>query len=159
MDSKKVAVIGGGATGFFAALSVKEHHPNHQVTLFEKTSKVLSKVKISGGGRCNVTHNCTDISKLCEAYPRGGKKLRSLFSQFNTTDTVDWFENRNVLLKTEKDGRMFPISDKSQTIIDCLVSETIRLKIDLQLGKSVEQMNQEGEGWKLQFKKFTNTTL
>ena len=152
MDSKKVAVIGGGAAGFFAALSVKEHHPNHQVTLFEKTSKVLSKVKISGGGRCNVTHNCTDISKLCEAYPRGGKKLRSLFSQFNTTDTVDWFENRNILLKTEKDGRMFPISDKSQTIIDCLVSETIRLKIDLQLGKSVEQMNQEGEGWKLQFK-------
>ncbi len=79
MDSKKVAVIGGGAAGFFASLSVKEHHPNHQVTLFEKTSKVLSKVKISGGGRCNVTHNCPDISKLCEAYPRGGKNSDPFF--------------------------------------------------------------------------------
>tara|TARA_B100000767_G_scaffold108743_1_gene104150 strand:- start:349 stop:1566 length:1218 start_codon:yes stop_codon:yes gene_type:complete len=152
MDSKKVAVIGGGAAGFFAALSAKEHHPNHQITLFEKTPKVLSKVKISGGGRCNVTHNCPDISRLCEAYPRGGKKLRSLFHQFNTTDTVEWFENRGVPLKTEKDGRMFPVSDESQSIIDCLVSETVRLKIDLQLGQSVERIQQKGKNWKLEFK-------
>jgi len=152
MDSKKVAVIGGGAAGFFASLSVKEHHPNHQVTLFEKTSKVLSKVKISGGGRCNVTHNCPDISKLCEAYPRGGKKLRSLFHQFNTTDTIEWFESRGVPLKAEKDGRMFPVSDESQSIIDCLVSETIRLKIVVELEHSVERIQKEGKNWKLEFK-------
>ena len=77
--NKKVAIIGGGAAGFFAALSAKHHHPGASVSLFEKTSKVLSKVKVSGGGRCNVTHNCTDISDLCDAYPRGGKKLKSLF--------------------------------------------------------------------------------
>ena len=152
MASKKVAVIGGGAAGFFAALSVKEHHPNHEVTLFEKTSKILSKVKISGGGRCNVTHNCSDISRLCEAYPRGGKKLRSLFHQFNTTDTIEWFESRGVPLKTEKDGRMFPVSDESQSIIDCLVSETRRLKIDLELEQSVERIQQEDKYWKLEFK-------
>jgi predicted Rossmann fold flavoprotein len=151
MEQKKIAVIGGGAAGFFAALSVKEHHPNHEVLLFEKTSKVLSKVKISGGGRCNVTHDCSDVAELCEAYPRGGKKLKSLFYQFNTTDTVNWFESRGVTLKTEKDGRMFPVSDQSQSIIDCLVSEMTRLKIDLQFGHRIERMQPKDEKWELQF--------
>ena len=102
MEIKKVAVIGGGAAGFFAAISVKENHPNHQVILFEKTSKVLSKVKVSGGGRCNLTHNCRDISNLCNAYPRGGKKLKSLFYQFSTNDTIDWFESTGSSIKNRK---------------------------------------------------------
>ena len=152
MEIKKVAIIGGGAAGFFAAISVKENHPNHQVILFEKTSKVLSKVKVSGGGRCNVTHNCTDISDLCDAYPRGGKKLKSLFYQFSTTDTIDWFETRGVPLKAEKDGRIFPVSNNSQSIIDCLIGEINRLKITLELGKTIENIEQEKIGWKLKFK-------
>ena len=151
MESKKIAVIGGGAAGFFAALSVKEHHPDHEVILFEKTSKVLSKVKVSGGGRCNVTHDCSDITTLCEAYPRGGKKLKSLFYQFNTTDTIAWFESRGVAIKTEKDGRMFPVSDQSQSIIDCLVTEMTRLKVALELGHSITKIEQEDQHWKLQF--------
>ena len=151
MESKKIGVIGGGAAGFFAALSVKEHHPDHEVILFEKTSKVLSKVKVSGGGRCNVTHACSDIATLCEAYPRGGKKLKSLFYQFNTTDTIAWFESRGVAIKTEKDGRMFPVSDQSQSIIDCLVTEMTRLKVALELGHSITKIEQEDQHWKLQF--------
>ena len=152
MESKKIAVIGGGAAGFFAAISVKEHHPDHEVTLFEKTSKVLSKVKVSGGGRCNLTHDCPDVATLCEAYPRGGKKLKSLFYQFNTTDTIAWFESRGVAVKTEKDGRMFPVSDQSQSIIDCLVTEMTDLKIILKLGHSIANIEQEASGWQLEFK-------
>ncbi len=152
MESKKVAVIGGGAAGFFAAISVKENHPNHEVILFEKTSKILSKVKVSGGGRCNVTHDCSDIPTLCEAYPRGGKKLKSLFYQFSITDTIAWFESRGVPLKTEKDGRMFPVSNDSQSIIDCLVNEMNRLNVTLKLGQSLENIEQELIGWKLNFK-------
>ena len=152
METKKVAVIGGGAAGFFASISVKENYPKHQVILFEKTSKVLSKVKVSGGGRCNVTHNCTDISDLCDAYPRGGKKLKSLFYQFSTSDTIDWFESRGVPLKTEKDGRIFPVSNNSQSIIDCLIDEINRLKVTLELGQTIENVEQDKIGWKLKFK-------
>ena len=152
MESKKVAVIGGGAAGFFAAISIKGHHPDHQVILFEKKSKVLSKVKVSGGGRCNVTHDCSDIPTLCEAYPRGGKKLKSIFYQFSTTDTVAWFESRGIPLKAEKDGRMFPVSNDSQTIIDCLIGEMTRMKVELQLGQNIEQIEQKATGWKLKFK-------
>lgn len=152
MEIKKVAVIGGGAAGFFAAISVKENHPTHQVILFEKTSKVLSKVKVSGGGRCNVTHNCSDISDLCNAYPRGGKKLKSLFYQFSTNDTIDWFESRGVPLKTEKDGRVFPVSNNSQSITDCLINEINRLNVKLELGQTIENIEQEKIGWKLKFK-------
>ena len=148
METKKVAVIGGGAAGFFAAISVKENHPSHQVILFEKSSKVLSKVRISGGGRCNVTHDCSDIPTLCEAYPRGGKKLKSLFYQFSKSDTVDWFESRGIPLKTEKDGRMFPKSNNSQSIIDCLESEIDRLKVDLKMGQAIERIEEDGMGWK-----------
>ena len=156
METKKVAVIGGGAAGFFAAISVKENHPSYQVILFEKTSKVLSKVRVSGGGRCNVTHDCSDIPTLCEAYPRGGKKLKSLFYQFSKSDTVDWFESRGIPLKTEIDGRMFPESNNSQSIIDCLESEIARLKVTLKLGQTIEQIEQDGIGWKLNFKDQSN---
>ena len=110
----KVAVIGGGAAGFFAALSAAEHHPLAHVVLFEKTAKLLSKVKISGGGRCNVTHHCFSPSALSKHYPRGGKQLKKAFGTFQASDTVAWFESRGVALKTEGDGRMFPVTDSNQ---------------------------------------------
>ena len=152
MEFKKVAVIGGGAAGFFAAISVKENHPSHQVILFEKTSKVLSKVRISGGGRCNVTHDCSDIPTLCDAYPRGGKKLKSIFYQFNINDTVDWFKTRGIPLKTETDGRMFPVTDNSQSIIDCLESEIKHLNVTLKFGQTIKNIEQDEKEWKLNFK-------
>src|SRR5580700_9064991 len=101
----EIAVIGGGAAGFFAAISCKTHHPDSRVTIYEKSDKLLAKVKISGGGRCNVTHACFTNSQLVKFYPRGGKELKKAFEQFNTTDTVNWFESRGVKLKTEPDGR------------------------------------------------------
>lgn len=151
-EIKKVAVIGGGAAGFFAALSVAEHHPSAHITLYEKSSKVLSKVKISGGGRCNVTHNCTDINTLIQAYPRGGKQLKSIFHAFQPKDTIAWFNARGVALKTEKDGRMFPITDDSQTIIDCLETACNKLGIQRQLNSGVEKISPQGEQWILEFK-------
>ena len=151
-EIKKVAVIGGGAAGFFAALSVAEHHPNAQITLYEKSSKVLSKVKISGGGRCNVTHNCTDINTLIQAYPRGGKQLKSIFHSFQPKDTIAWFNARGVTLKTETDGRMFPLTDNSQTIIDCLETACDKLGIQRQLNAGVEKLSPQEEQWILEFK-------
>jgi predicted Rossmann fold flavoprotein len=149
---KKVAVIGGGAAGFFAALSAAEHHPTAQITLYEKSSKVLSKVKISGGGRCNVTHNCTDIPILIQAYPRGGKQLKSIFHTFQPKDTIAWFNARGVTLKTETDGRMFPITDDSQTIINCLEAACDKLGIQRQLNAGVEKISPQEGQWTLEFK-------
>ncbi len=119
----KVAVIGAGAAGFFAAINVKENYPKAQVVILEKTNKILSKVKISGGGRCNVTTGLTDIHEISKSYPRGQKFMRSALYQFNPKDIRTWFENRGVTLKVESDGRVFPTSNKSQTIIDCFLSE------------------------------------
>lgn len=150
---KKIAVIGGGAAGFFAALSAKYHHPEVAVSLFEKTSKVLSKVKVSGGGRCNVTNATTDIPTLCKAYPRGGKQLRNLFYRFNTTDTQAWFESRGVALKTEADGRVFPVSNESQSIIDCLLNEAENLGIDIVYQAAVANLKKIEDSWSLWFLK------
>jgi predicted Rossmann fold flavoprotein len=136
----KVAVIGGGAAGFFAALSAAEHHPSAQVVLFEKTAKLLSKVKISGGGRCNVTHHCFSPSALSKHYPRGGKQLKKAFGTFQASDTVAWFESRGVALKTEGDGRMFPVTDSSQTIVDCLIREADRHGIEVRLQSPVREL-------------------
>jgi predicted Rossmann fold flavoprotein len=138
----RVAVIGGGAAGFFAAISAKENHPNAHVVILEKSQKVLSKVKISGGGRCNVTNGTTSISELSKGYPRGEKQLKKAFSQFSTVDTWKWFEARDVELYTQPDNRVFPKSDNSQTIIDCLWKETKRLGIDVQLGIGVQSIAQ-----------------
>lgn len=121
MAGKSVAVIGGGAAGFFAAISCAETNPDHQVTIFEKSPKLLSKVKISGGGRCNVTNGCTDARQLISYYPRGGKQLLGPLTRFGTADTMAWFEQRGVKLKIEDDSRVFPVTDSSQTIIDCLL--------------------------------------
>ena len=104
----KIAVIGGGAAGFFAAISAKENYPESEVIILEKTHKLLSKVRISGGGRCNVTHQCFDNKLLAANYPRGNKELLSCFHQFNAADTIEWFSQRNIKLKAEPDGRMFP---------------------------------------------------
>lgn len=137
---KNIAVIGGGAAGFFAALSAAQHHPHAGVTLFEKSSKLLAKVKVSGGGRCNVTHACWNPKALSEHYPRGGKFLRRAFERFQVTDTVQWFSQRGVQLKTEQDGRMFPVTDASQTIIDCLLNEAERSGIRIVLGAPVRRI-------------------
>lgn len=136
----KVGIIGGGAAGFFAAIAVKENHPNAEVVILEKTKKVLSKVKISGGGRCNVTNACQSISLLSLAYPRGGKKLKKAFKVFSTGDTIDWFEQRNVPLVTQEDQCIFPKSQDSQSVIDCFLGACQRLSIDIELSSSVESI-------------------
>lgn len=119
----RVIVVGGGAAGFFAALSAKRHHPGAEVLLLEKSDKLLAKVRISGGGRCNVTHHCLQPRKLAAHYPRGERFLRTAFAHFSVPDTRAWFAARGVELKTEADGRMFPVSDDSGTIVRCLMDE------------------------------------
>lgn len=148
-----VVVIGGGAAGFFAAISAKLHHPDLKVAIVEKTAKVLGKVKISGGGRCNVTHHCFDVKKLCSYYPRGEKELRSVFKQFAVKDTIEWYSDRGVELKTESDGRMFPTTDDSQTIIDCLLAETKRLGIEIIKQTTVDLIEKKEIGFLLKTNK------
>lgn len=127
----RIAVIGGGAAGFFAALSAKEHHAKAEVTIYEKSDKLLGKVKVSGGGRCNVTHSCFKVGDLAKFYPRGGKQIKKSFGIFNTNHTVAWFKDRNIELKTEADNRMFPASNKSITIINCFLDEAHRLGVTI----------------------------
>ena len=128
---KQVIVIGGGASGFFAAINCAIKHPTYTITILEKTTKLLSKVKVSGGGRCNVTHNCFENSELVKNYPRGNKELQQVFSKFNVQDTLAWFKQQGIEIKSEEDGRMFPISDDSQTIIDCFLQLTKKLNINI----------------------------
>ena len=148
----KVAIIGGGAAGFFAAFSVKEHHPQAKVIIFEKSDKLLSKVKISGGGRCNVTNACFHPSQLSKFYPRGEKQLKKAFSVFQPKDTVDWFANRGVELKAEADNRMFPVSDDSQTIIDCFLREAQLKNIQILKQSPVVELTPKEKGFTLVFK-------
>lgn len=131
LERPDVAVIGGGAAGFFAALSVKAHFPEATVTIYEKTRTLLSKVKVSGGGRCNVTNACTDNRELLKAYPRGQACLKRTFKTFNTRHTIEWFESRGVPLMAQDDGCVFPQSQSSQTIIDCLLAEAARHDIKI----------------------------
>ena len=147
-----VAVIGGGAAGFFAAISCKQHHSDANVTIYEKSDKLLAKVKISGGGRCNVTHACFQNNQLVKFYPRGEKQLKKLFNHFSTQDTVDWYESRGVELKTEADNRMFPISDDSQSIIDCLLAEVRRHQITIKTKTPVLQLKTVDQGFELLLK-------
>ena len=133
-------VIGGGAAGFFGAIACAETNPNIRVTLIEAGSKPLAKVRISGGGRCNVTHHCFDPVRLVENYPRGGKALRGAFTRFQPLDTVEWFESRGVKLKTEADGRMFPVTDSSETIISCLVEAANKAGVKLLIGVGVKSV-------------------
>ncbi|MEX0719835.1 MAG: NAD(P)/FAD-dependent oxidoreductase [Balneolaceae bacterium] len=149
----EIAVIGGGAAGFFAALSCKAHHPKAKVHLYEKSSKLLAKVKVSGGGRCNVTHSCFKVSELVKNYPRGGRALKKSLGIFNTNHTIDWFKERGVELKTEADGRMFPTTDDSQTIIDCLTKEARHLGVHIQANSPVKYIQKREEGFLLGFKR------
>lgn len=148
-NNKRIAVVGGGAAGFFAAINCKNNFPDYQVDILEKSNKTLSKVKISGGGRCNVTHNCTDIDKLITFYPRGGRKLKKVFYHFNPTHTINWFNDRGVSLKTEPDNRMFPTTDKSHTIINCFHDEVEKLGINLKLGFIVSSMEATANGFSI----------
>lgn len=147
----RVAVIGGGAAGFFAAIAVKENYPSAQVVIFEKTKTPLAKVKVSGGGRCNVTNGCNIVSELCKAYPRGGKKLKKALHLFNTSDAIRWFENRGVPLVTQSDNCVFPASQDSQSIINCFLKECKRLKININLDAGVKAILKINEQFKLNF--------
>ena len=147
----KVAIIGGGAAGFFSALSVKENHPKAEVIIFEKSKKILSKVKISGGGRCNVTNGCTSISQLAQAYPRGGKKLKKAFRTFSTPDTMEWFESREVPLMIQEDKCVFPVSQDSQSVIDCFLDEAKRLDIRIEMGKGIKSIQSVDYRLELEF--------
>lgn len=148
-DVKKlsVGIIGGGAAGFFAAIHAAQG--GARVVLLEKTSKVLSKVKISGGGRCNVTHAAFENSQLLKGYPRGEKFLKKVFSHFSVNDTISWFESRRVKLKVEADGRMFPVSDSSQSIIDALESSAQKAGVELVFNFPVTQIKPSDKGWEV----------
>lgn len=136
-NSKHILIIGGGASGFFAAINSAINFPETKITILEKSTKLLSKVKVSGGGRCNVTHACFENQELIKNYPRGQKELQQVFSQFTTSDTVTWFAQRGIKLKTEPDGRMFPESNSSESIINCFLEEAKKHNIDIHLSEEV----------------------
>jgi len=146
-----VAIIGGGAAGFFAAIAAKENYPNAEVVIYEKSKKVLSKVKISGGGRCNVTNGCDSINELCNAYPRGGKSLKKAFHTFSNKDTIKWFQSRGVPLVTQNDNCVFPVSQDSQSIIDCFLQEAKGLGIKIETGKGVKSIKPINDQLELEF--------
>ena len=152
MQDMRIAVIGGGAAGFFAAIQAKTIYHSAHVVLYEKSKKVLSKVRISGGGRCNVTNDCDDIGQLIQAYPRGGRSLKKVLHRFNTTDTRTWFEMRGVPLYAQDDGRVFPVSDDSSSIIDCLLKEVRRLGVIVELNRSVTALIKESGSLGLVFR-------
>lgn len=131
MENKKVVIVGGGAAGFFCAIQIAALHPNWEIIILEKSTKLLSKVKVSGGGRCNVTHACPDIELLLKKYPRGERFLKKAFYQFATKNTIEWFKNNGIELHTEKDGRMFPTTNSSDTIIDCFLRKIHQYNIQV----------------------------
>ena len=144
MIQKDVIIIGGGAAGFFAAINIAEKNPDLKVAILERGKEGLTKVKVSGGGRCNVTHAEFIPSELIQNYPRGQKELRGPFHQFMTGDTIEWFEKRGVSLKIEEDGRMFPVSNSSQTIIDCFLSEAEQHGVEVLYNHSVKAIENQG---------------
>jgi len=156
MNDKSLIVIGGGAAGFFGAVNAARLNPNLSVTILEKSREVLSKVRVSGGGRCNVTHHCFDNEVLAKAYPRGGNELRWAFEQFDAQDTVDWFTGRGIQLKTEEDGRMFPVSDDSATIINCLKDEARKHGVTIRTKTKAESITpKEDRTFEIELRKST----
>jgi hypothetical protein len=145
-----IIVVGGGAAGFFTAINIVEKNPKLKVSILERGAEVLQKVRISGGGRCNVTHACFEPNELVKFYPRGEKELRGPFHQFCSGDTIEWFERHGVELKIEDDGRMFPISNSSQTIIDCFLQATQKLGIKILTGQSVQSIFENNGFWKVE---------
>jgi len=146
---QKIAIIGGGAAGFFAAITCTEQNSNTEVSILEKGNEILQKVKVSGGGRCNVTHACFDPKELTTFYPRGEKELLGPFHQFMTGDTMQWFEDRGVPLKIEADNRVFPESNTSQTIVDCLINSAKKSGVQVKLSHRVDAIEKDGEKWKI----------
>lgn len=142
-------MIGGGAAGFFAALAFAEAFPGGRVCVLERGSAFLTKVRISGGGRCNLTNACYEPARLVQFFPRGGDALRGAFARFQPRDTMEWFVRRGVQVKTEPDGRVFPVSDRSETVIGCLLAEASRLNVDTRLHAAVEQISLREDGFDL----------
>ncbi|MBF7092312.1 NAD(P)/FAD-dependent oxidoreductase [Flavobacterium sp. ALJ2] len=145
-----IIIVGGGAAGFFTAINIVERNSKLKVAILERGSEVLTKVRISGGGRCNVTHACFEPNELVKFYPRGEKELRGPFHQFCSGDTIEWFEKHGVELKIEDDGRMFPVSNSSQTIIDCFLKATAKLGIAVLTGQSVQSIYKKENFWKIE---------
>jgi predicted Rossmann fold flavoprotein len=145
-----IIIVGGGAAGFFTAINIVEKNPKLKVAILERGAEVLNKVRISGGGRCNVTHACFEPNELVKFYPRGEKELRGPFHQFCSGDTIEWFDKHGVELKIEPDGRMFPVSNSSQTIIDCFLKATQKLGIAVLTGQSVQSIFKKDTVWKVE---------
>lgn len=148
-DTTTIAVVGGGAAGFFGSIACAEASKNVRVVLLEKARQVLAKVRVSGGGRCNVTHACFEPAVLVQNYPRGGKELRGPFARFQPRDTINWFESRGVSLKVEDDGRMFPLTDSSETIINCLMQQARQAGVELRTGCAVADCKKTDTGFAL----------
>lgn len=150
MNSKyDIIVVGGGAAGFFTAINIAEKNKKYKIAILERGKEVLSKVRVSGGGRCNVTHACFIPNDLVKFYPRGERELKGPFNQFCSGDTIEWFSKHGVELKIEDDGRMFPTTDSSQTIIDCFIKATEKLKIDILTLQSVQSIFKKEDSWKI----------
>jgi len=152
MIKKRLVVTGGGAAGFFCAVNAARLNPGLEVIILERSNKLLSKVKVSGGGRCNVTHGCYSIAEMIKKYPRGSSFLKKAFHHFFTNDTIAWFKERGVALKTEADGRMFPVTDSSQTIIDCLIKEANKYNVEIRMNKEVKGIYKDADNWNLLLK-------
>ena len=150
-----LVVIGGGAAGFFCAVNAAKLNPSLKVIIIEKNNKLLSKVKVSGGGRCNVTHSCFNIVELSKKYPRGEQFLKKAFHWFSVADTINWFKEKGVELKTETDGRMFPVSNTSQTIIDCLMQEANKYNIEILLSSDVSSIHKKEDLFEINFNNLT----
>lgn len=150
MKSYDILIAGGGAAGFFTATNIAETNPKLKIAILERGKEVLSKVRISGGGRCNVTHACFIPDELVKFYPRGEKELRGPFNRFCSGDTIEWFERHGVELKIEEDGRMFPVTDSSQTIIDCFLDTAKKLGIQILLGESIQSLYKAEDHWKIE---------
>ena len=147
----EIAVIGGGAAGFFSAITAKENYPDAKVVIFEKSTKLLSKVIISGGGRCNITNGCTSIKELSGAYPRGGNALKKAFRIFNTKHAMQWFESRCVPLVIQDDNCVFPVSQSSQSVIDCFFKQTKRLRVEIEVDRGIKAIKRIGDKLELDF--------
>jgi predicted Rossmann fold flavoprotein len=153
MSESDVIIIGGGAAGFFAAVNIAEKHPDKSITILEKGKELLRKVKVSGGGRCNVTHACFEPKPLSKFYPRGERELIGPFHQFCSGDTVEWFSKRGIPLKIEDDGRIFPESDSSETIIQCFLREAKKYGIKIVTETRVDELKSKEDGWSVKTNK------
>lgn len=145
--SLRIGVIGGGAAGFFGAVNAAAKNPDFRITILEKSQKLLSKVSISGGGRCNVTNALNNVMEFSSNYPRGKKELISVFSRFSQEDTVRWFEEKGIKLKTEEDNRIFPLSDSSSDIVNCLLNEAQKYGVEIIKGFSVDKIEKTDNGF------------